>query len=150
MIINALFAFLHFVAAFGIVSTLFFEWLAFNKNPTLIEAKRIQQCDRWYGIFAGIILLIGFLRVYFFEKGAAFYFTNAFFLAKLCLFLVIGLLSIYPTVTFIGWRKDLQAGRPPVMTDSEFGAISIILNLEMALLAGLVLCASLMAKGVSI
>jgi putative membrane protein len=150
MIVNSVFAFLHFVAAFGIVSTLFFEWLVFSKNPNLIEAKRIQQCDRWYGIFAGIILLVGFLRVYFFEKGHAYYFSNAFFLVKLALFLLIGLLSIYPTIKFFGWRKDLQAGRPPVITDQEFSAISLILNLEMWLLAGLVLSASLMAKGIAL
>ncbi len=149
MVIHSLFAFLHFVAAFGIVGTLFFEWLTFSKNPTWIEAKRIQLCDRWYGILAGIILIVGFLRVYFFEKGAAFYFSNPFFLIKLCLFLMIGLLSIYPTIKFIGWRKQLQAGQPPVFDEKEFTAISTILNLEMSLLVALVLSASLMAKGIS-
>lgn len=149
MIINALFAFLHFVAAFGIVCTLFFEWLTFSKNPTFAEAKHIQQCDRWYGIFAGIILAVGFLRVYYFGKGSAYYFSNPFFLLKLCLFLMIGLLSVYPTITFIGWRKGIRAGQPPVISDQEFTAISLILKWELYFLAALVLSASLMAKGVS-
>lgn len=105
MIPNALFAFLHFVAAFGIVSTLVYEWLAFKRNLTHAEAIRIQQCDRWYGIFAGVILVVGFLRVFYFEKGSAFYFSNPFFHIKLGLFVLIGLLSIYPTVKFIGWKK---------------------------------------------
>ncbi|MGZ3237921.1 MAG: DUF2214 family protein, partial [Burkholderiaceae bacterium] len=127
MIANALLAFLHFLAAFGIVCTLFFEWLTFSKTPTWIEAKRIQLCDRWYGIFAGIILIVGFLRVYFFEKGSAYYFSNPFFLLKLSLFLIVGLLSIYPTLKFIGWRKDILAKRPPIISDKEFTAISLIL-----------------------
>lgn len=145
----SLVAFLHFVAAFGIAGTLFFEWLTFSKNPTWIEAKRIQLCDRWYGALAGIILIVGFLRVYFFEKGPAFYFSSPYFLVKLSLFLLIGLLSIYPTVKFMAWKKSLQAGQPPVLNEQEFTAISRILNLEMWLLAALVLSASLMAKGVS-
>lgn len=149
MIINSLFAFMHFVAAFGIVCTLFFEWISFSKNMTWLEAKRIQQCDRWYGIFAGVILIVGFLRVYFFEKDSAFYFSNAFFLVKLGLFLMIGLLSIYPTIKFIAWRKEIQAGQSPIVNAKEFTAISLILNVELCLLAALVLSASLMAKGIS-
>jgi len=149
MIINSLIAFLHFIAAFGIACTLFFEWLTFSKSPTYIEAKRIQQCDRWYGILAGIILVAGFLRVYYFEKGSAYYFSNPFFLVKLCLFLIVGLLSVYPTIKFIAWRKDMRTGQPPVISDKEFTAISFILNLELCLLAALVLSASLMARGVS-
>lgn len=150
MAIKALFAFLHFVAAFGIACTLFFEWLTFSKKLTLIEATRIRQSDRWYGIFAGIILIAGFSRVYFFEKGHQFYFSNPFFLAKLSLFLLIGLLSIYPTIKFIGWKKNLRAGQAPVINDREFTAITAILNLEMWLLAALLLSASLMAKGISL
>jgi putative membrane protein len=150
MITHSLFAFLHFVAAFGIASTLFFEWLTFGKNLTLLEAKRIQRCDRWYGIFAAVILVAGFLRVFYFEKGSAFYFSNPFFLAKLSLFLLIGLLSIYPTVKFIGWSKSIRMEQPPVISDQESAAISFVLGLQMWLLAALVLCASLMAKGISL
>jgi putative membrane protein len=47
LVISALFAFLHFVAVFGIVSTVFFEWLTMSKAPSYIDARRIQLCDRW-------------------------------------------------------------------------------------------------------
>ena len=55
-----------------------------------------------------MLLVVGLLRVYYFEKGAAFYFGNAFFIAKLALFIVVGLLSIYPTLEFSAWRKALK------------------------------------------
>jgi putative membrane protein len=149
MIVNSLIAFLHFVAAFGITCMLFYEWLAFGESLTVTEARRIQLCDRWYGMFAGIILIAGFLRVYFFEKGQEFYFSNPFFLAKLGLFLIVGLLSIYPTIKFISWSNAIRAGQPPAIQAHEYKAISMILRVELILLTALVLCATLMAKGIS-
>jgi putative membrane protein len=148
MIASSLFAFLHFVAAFGIVATVTVEWLTFSKTPSLAEARRIQLSDFWYGIFAGMILIVGFLRVYYFEKGSEFYFTSPFFRVKLLLFLAAGLLSIYPTVKFIQWRKDTKQNRAPVIGDQEYSRIALALKIEMVLLLGIVLAASLMARGV--
>jgi putative membrane protein len=148
MVVNALFAFFHFVAAFGLVATLVFEWMSFNRNLSYSEARRIQTADTWYGIFAGILLIVGFLRVFYFEKGSAFYFASPFFHLKLTLFVVIGLISIYPTIRFLSWRKETRQGQAPSMTDQEFTLIRRLLNAELILLLALLASASLMAKGV--
>jgi len=148
MLINALFAFLHFAAAFGIVAAIVYQRLTFNRNLGWRDACMMQRSDRWYGIFAGMILAVGLCRVYFFEKGSEFYFSSPFFRVKLALFLSIGLISIYPTVTYLSWRKDTAHNRPPVISDRQFAAISAILNLELILLLALMLSASLMAKGI--
>ncbi|CAN5171177.1 DUF2214 family protein [soil metagenome] len=148
MLINSLVAAVHFLAAFGVAATIFYEWLTFSRQPSQAEARRLQAADRWYGIFAALVLAAGFLRVFYFEKGVAFYMSNPFFLLKLSLFLIIGLLSIYPTVRFIGWRKQTSQGQPPVISDLQFSRITLILNLEMILLAALVVSASLMAKAI--
>jgi putative membrane protein len=148
MVVNSIVSFLHFVAAFGIVSAVVFQWMTFSRTPSVIEAQRIQLSDRWFGIFAGLILIVGFLRVYYFEKGSEFYFSSPFFLIKLGLFLVIGLLSIYPTVKYLSWRKHTAQKQPPAMSDKEFSTIALILKLELGLLFALMLSASLMAKGV--
>jgi putative membrane protein len=148
MIVKALFSFLHFVAVFGIVATIFMEWQTMSRTPTVIEAKRIQICDRWYGIFSAWVLIVGFLRVFYFEKGQSFYFANPFFHAKLGLFVVIGLLSIYPTIRFLKWRTSLAAGTPPAVTEQEYKWIMLALRAELLLLLGMALCAALMARGV--
>ena len=150
MVLSAFFAFLHFVAVFGIFGALFLEWLVISEVPTLREARRIQLCDRWYGIFAAMLLAVGLLRVYYFEKGSAFYFSNAFFNLKLALFLVLGLISIYPTVRFIAWRRSTKLEQAPVVQPGEFRALLAILRLEMALLLAIALCASLMARGIAL
>lgn len=149
MVINALFAFVHFAAVFGIVSTVFYELVTMSRAPSLADARRIQLCDRWYGISAGVVLVVGLLRVYYFEKGAAFYAANVFFHAKMTLFIIVGLLSIYPTVRFIKWRQQTRQGQPPVVSEQEYKRIVLILRTELALLLGMALCASLMARAVA-
>ena len=43
--------------------------LTMSRTPTLVEAKRLQRCDQWYGLCAVMVLIVGFLRVVYFEKG---------------------------------------------------------------------------------
>ena len=148
MVIRAIFAFLHFAMVFGIVATLFLQWQTISRKPTLAEAKRIQRCDRWYGMCAAGVLIIGFLRVFYFEKGQAFYFANPFFHTKLTLFVLIGLLSIYPTIRFLKWRAPVAQGVPPTLDEKEYTLIVMALRAELILLLGMALCASLMARGV--
>jgi putative membrane protein len=150
VLISAFFAFLHFFAVFGIVSAVFFQWFTMSKAPSCIEAKRIQLCDRWYGVFSVVLLVVGFLRVLYFEKGKDFYFSSPFFRLKLALFLVLGLLSIYPTVKFISWRKETSLEKPPIIPERQYTAISRILNLELLVLLAIALCASLMARGLGL
>jgi len=148
MTINALFSAAHFLAVFGIVATLFFEWMTISPSPSYVDAKRLQICDRWYGLSAVIILIVGFARVIHFEKGREFYFANPFFHAKLGLFVLIGLLSIYPTVWFIKWGAQTKQGLPPVVAGREIKVIKALLSVQLVLLIGVVVCASLMARGI--
>jgi putative membrane protein len=146
---SALFSFLHFVAVFGIVGSLMLEWATLTESPTYREARLLQVSDRWYGISAVGVLVVGFLRVVYFEKGSAYYFANLFFLAKLGLFVAVGLVSIYPTLRFIKWRSQMAGGAAPAVTVAEYRALRAVLSLELVLLLGMVLCAALMARGVT-
>lgn len=150
MAVNAFFAFLHFVAVFGVVATVFLEWQTLTPAPTRAEALRIQRCDRWYGMFALLLVVVGLLRVYYFEKGRAFYFANAFFNAKLAMFVLVGLISIYPTVRFIKWRAQTRQGGAPTVSAVEHRRILWVLRAELVLLLAAALCASLMARGVGL
>lgn len=150
MTISAVFAFLHFLAVFAIVATVFLEWQTMSRAPTLAEARRIELADRWFGVFAMVVLVVGFLRVYYFEKGHAFYMSNPFFRAKLTLFIGVGLLSIYPTVRFIKWGARTKLGLAPVVSDTEHRRIMVMLRFELILLLAMALCASLMARGVGL
>ena len=115
---------------------------------TVDSARKLRALDAVYGASAGLLLIVGLLRVFYFEKGAAFYFGNAFFIAKLTLFIIVGLLSIYPTLQFAAWRKALKVGQLPPVDESRLHAIRRIIHWELAGIALILLCAALMARGI--
>src|SRR5882724_913129 len=96
----ALMAFLHHLAAFSVVGALVAEVVLFKLPLTVVQARRVQRADQIFGAAATVLLDVGLLRVAYFEKGAAYYFGNAFFLTKFTLFILAALISIYPTVLF--------------------------------------------------
>ncbi len=64
MLLNSLFAFLHFAAAFTVVFTVIYERVNFKQHLSIGEAKRLQKVDSIYGLSAVMVLIIGFLRVF--------------------------------------------------------------------------------------
>ena len=147
MYTSALFAFLHFLFAIGLVVSISYEWVTFQKNISLTDAKRLQKADSLYGLSAIMVIIIGLLRVFYFEKGSDFYFLNTFFIFKLVVFSIVGLLSIYPTIRFMKWSRYIKNDAPPEMTNKEYATILILLRLEMIGLLIILLTASLMARG---
>lgn len=84
-------------------------------------ARRLQAADGVLGIAAGVLLVAGLARVFWFEKGAAYYFHSHAFLMKFSLFIIIGLLSIVPTVEFLSWRNALKRGELPAVAARSSG-----------------------------
>jgi putative membrane protein len=133
-------AFLHHVAAFTLVSALAVEFVLIRGEITPAAARRLARADLIFGISSGVLLVVGLLRVFYFEKGAAYYFHSGTFIAKLALFALVGLLSIYPTRKFIAWRKAIDASSVP--------AIRRIIHLELVAVVLILLMAALMADGI--
>jgi putative membrane protein len=144
----ALAAFLHHVAAFGIVAALVVESALLGSALTARSARQVQFADLAYGIAAGVVLAVGFFRVFYFEKGSAYYFHSAPFIAKVSIFALVGLASIYPTVEFLSWARDLKQGRIPSVPERKMRAIRTLIHWELAGLVLMILCAALMARGV--
>ena len=143
-----LFAFLHHLAAFALVAALAVEFVLLRGELTATRARQLLSADRIYGASAGLILIIGLARVFYFEKGAHYYFHSIPFIAKLSLFAIVGLLSIYPTRQFLSWRGDIRQGRAPTLADESVRRLRAIIHLQLAAIGVLILCAALMARGV--
>ena len=148
MITTALMAFLHHVFAFTLVACVVYEFVAYRKGMTLEEARRIQRVDLAYGISAGLLLVVGLLRVFFFEKGVNFYIHSPFFWVKMTAFLIVGLLSIDPTIRYIRWNKTVKENRAPEISEAEFNRTRLILWLELAGIVVILLAAPMMARGI--
>lgn len=145
--LSALIAFGHFLAFFGMASALTLQVALVRPSPDIETARRIQRSDRFYGMMAVLLLVFGFLRVFYFEKGAGYYFNNSFFLIKLAVFIVVGLMSIYPTVTFMRWNKEIEQGVAPTFAEADSAKLRRFLHYQLIGIAVVLLCASLMAKG---
>jgi putative membrane protein len=144
----AFFAFLHHLAAFALVAALAVEFVLIKSELSLANARKLLLVDQVFGAASGIVLIVGFLRVFVFEKGAAYYFHSAPFIGKLSLFILVGLLSIYPTIVFLSWRAPLRQGLPPTPPPEKVRMVRRIIHWELVGVVLILLCAALMARGV--
>jgi putative membrane protein len=144
---STLFAFLHHLCAFTLVAAVAIEFTLIRQQLTLESARRLQATDAVLGAAAGALFLIGLLRVFVFEKGVDYYFHSYAFLAKFVLFIIIGLLSIIPTMEFLSWREEIKAGEVPVMDAKQRRRVTMIIHSELAAIVVILLCAAIMARG---
>ncbi len=144
---STLFAFLHHLCAFILVAAVAIEFTLIRQQLTLESARRLQATDVVLGAAAGALLVIGLLRVFFFEKGADYYFHSYAFLTKFVLFIIVGLLSIIPTMEFLSWREEIKAGEVPVMDAKQRRRVAMIIHSELAAIVIILLCAAIMARG---
>jgi len=109
MALDLILAILHHLLVFSLVAILAVELVLTRPGITGPQLARLGGYDAAYGIVAGLILIVGFLRVFFGLKGSEYYFHNHFFWAKIAAFIIIGLLSIVPTLRILQWRRESRA-----------------------------------------
>jgi putative membrane protein len=144
---STLFAFLHHLCAFTLVAAVAIEFVLIRGELTLSAARRLQVTDLVLGVAAGALFVVGLLRVFFFEKGADYYFHSHAFLTKFSLFIVIGLLSIIPTMEFLSWRGAIKAGQMPVVEAQKLRRVTMVIHSELLAIVIILLCAAIMARG---
>jgi putative membrane protein len=144
---SALFAFLHHLAAFTLVSALVVELVLIRQEFTLATARKLPIVDAVLGAAAGVLLVVGLLRVFYFEKGPDYYWSSHAFLTKFSVFIAVALLSIIPTIEFLSWRKALKAGQIPVVSAKRLTLIRKLLHGELIGIVIILAAAAVMAKG---
>jgi putative membrane protein len=144
---SAVMAFLHHLAAFTLVAALAAEVAMFRPPLSPAQARRLQRTDLVFGLSAAAVLVVGGLRVAYFEKTAAYYLHDAYFLTKLAAFLIAALISIYPTITFLSWNRALRSGGAPEVSAERTRRVRLCLMLELTAIVVMLACAALMARG---
>ena len=145
---NSLFAFLHHIAAFALVAALVVEFVLIRDELSAKSARKILLADLALGVSAGVILVAGLLRVFFFEKGASYYFHNTSFVAKFSLFVLVAAISAYPTVQFLSWRRAVKQQQAPNVGPQKLRVIRAIIHWELIGIVFIILFAVLMARGI--
>jgi putative membrane protein len=124
---DLLFAIGHHLLIFALAGIIAYEFAVVRQSMTAADIVRVGAVDLWYGILAGLILIVGFARANYAAKGWDYYSHNHFFWAKIGTFALVGILSIWPTVQFIRWRgalkKDPAAMPPPGAISTARGFI---------------------------
>jgi putative membrane protein len=144
---SVLFASLHHLAAFTVVAMLAVEVATFKAPFSAIQARRMQRIDMIFGISATLLLIVGLMRVTWFEKGPSYYWHDLYFLIKFSAFVIAALISIYPTVVILSWTQSVKADRAPSITDTCVRRVRTCLMLEFTAIIVILPCAALMARG---
>jgi putative membrane protein len=147
---DVLLAYVHHIAAFALVAILFVEMALCKPGMSPAQMRTLTRYDAFYGVFAAILLVVGTMRVFWGVKGAQFYSSNPVFHTKITLFLLIGLLSVPPTLRYLRWSKALKANALFTPDAAEIKATRRFIHIQAALIIVLPLLAALMARGVGI
>lgn len=148
MTTEALLAYAHILAILTMVTFLASEAALCRKewlNPAVVE--RLARVDMVYGMAAIAVLATGLARTWWGMKGAGWYWSQPLLHAKVTLFVIVGLISIVPTVRFLRWRKALRTtGALP--TDAEIRSTRRLVMIEAHLVALIPLLAVFLARSV--
>ena len=107
----------------------------------------LARIDRFYGVLAMLVIVVGIGRVMFGLKGWEYYVYNWAFWAKMAAFAAVGLLSIVPTMRFIAWTRP---GRRPRfrVPDAELAAVRRFMRAEVVFFLLIPIFAAMMARGI--
>lgn len=147
MTLEAILAYLHLLAILTMVVFIASEaalcrvaWI----NPAVVE--RLARVDMVYGIAAVAVVLTGVARTWWGIKGTAWYWTNPLLHLKLTLFIIVGVISIFPTLTYLRWRKTLRAtGALPA--EAEIRKTRKLVMVQAHIIAVIPLAAVFLARG---
>ena len=138
---------LHFIMIFALVGILGAEAALVREGMDETQANRVAVLDRGYGAAAGLLLVAGFLRVFYGAKGAAFYLENPVFWAKIAAFALVGALSIPPTVRFVVWQRRTRKESGYRLLAADVRGARRLIAAQAAVLLVIPLLAGVMARG---
>jgi putative membrane protein len=148
MLLDALLAYLHFVAVFFTGLFLALEWIRCRAGMDSHRVLVLFRNDLGYFLAAMVALASGLGRVFYGVKGPAYYFANPVFLAKIALFLLVALLSIPVTLAYRRWKKGFHEQAGYAVPEKEVFRARGFLLAQLLALAVLPVLAVLMARGI--
>jgi putative membrane protein len=146
MLTDLVLATFHHLLVFGLVAMLVAQFVLLRGRMSGGVLARLGGIDRGYGITAMLLLVVGTLRVLQGVKGEDFYLHNPWFHAKIGAFVLVGLMSVWPTLRFLRWRKALAADAAFLPGEDEVARLLRIVTFELGLVAVIFACAAAMAR----
>lgn len=149
MTLDLVLAYFHFVSILGTVALLVAEHVACRPGIVAEDAKRLRNLDLGYFVFAMAALTSGLSRAIWGAKGWETYAFNPVFQAKLGVFLLVGLLSVPPTLRYFAWVRLAGSTPGAPIEATEVKRVQLFLRAELVLILALPLLGAMLARGLS-
>ena len=146
MVLDAILAYLHFTAIFILFAFLTVQAVMLRTPLDTRAIRLIGRVDLWYFGAAIATLFTGFLRLGLGAKGADFYLASWPFYVKIGLFVLVGAISVRPTLMFVRWRRSLDDPAWKLPEDEQRRARRLVM-IEVHLAALIPLFAVIMSRG---
>ena len=147
---SAFVAYIHYLGIILCFSALLYERISLKIDLNKKEVINMILADVIYGIAGLAILITGILRVKYFGQGGEFYFSNPIFWFKVSLYIIVGLLSLYPTTTYLLWAIPLSKNDLPTISDNLVRRFNFIISIGLFCFAIMPFFATLMARGIGL
>ena len=147
MALDAALAYFHFLSIFVLFGFLTTEAVIIRCPLDADAIRLLGRVDLWYFGSAAAVLASGFLRLGLGAKGAEFYLSSWPIYVKIGLFLLVGLLSIYPTLAFVRWRRALDHDAAWKVPEAEHRRYRKVVMAEVHIAALIPIFAVIMARG---
>ena len=147
MWLDAILAYLHFSSIFVFFSFLVVETMMLRGRLDEPAVRLLGRVDIWYFGAAIAVLVTGFSRLVWGAKGPDFYLTSWPIYVKVLLFLAVGMISVWPTLRFIQWRRMFDRDPAWRVPDAERRLVRRLVMIEVHIAALIPLFAVIMARG---
>jgi putative membrane protein len=147
MAVDLILTILHHLLVFSLVAALAAELAAVRPNMNGEQIRHLGILDSAYGAIAGLIVVVGFGRVFFGAKGPDYFIANPIFWAKIGCFVLVGIISVPPTVRILGWRRNLRADPSFTAPPAEAKAVRRFMIAEALLIPFILIFAAMMVRG---
>lgn len=137
----------HHIAVFILVALYAAEFTLLRPGLAGPRIGQLAKIDAAYGAVAGLVIVVGIVRVMFGAMGWEYYVSNLAFWAKMAAFLVAGLLTIPPTLAFRRWNKAAASTPDYAPPREDIAANRRFLHLQAGLLLLIPIFAAMMARG---
>ena len=137
---------LHHLLVFGLMAILAIELVLVRPGMDAAALRRVVRIDGIYGAMAVAVILVGIGRILYGLKGWEAYSGNVWFWHKMGVFVLVGLLSIPPTIRFARWNRAAKGSAGYTAPADEVRAVRRFLHAEAGLFLLIPVFAAAMAR----
>ena len=137
----------HHLLAFSLPAILAAELASVRAGLTGAGLRRLGVMDMHYGAVSGLVLAVGFARVYWGAKGPEAFLGNWAFWAKIAAFGLVGLMSLPPTLRILQWRARARREPTFALAAADVAAVRPFMIAEAAVFALIPIFAAMMVRG---